>query len=130
MSFQNFGEARLAIERGGIFFVGVQLDAVAVKEWSFIRQLAVFFVLAGQFFGFDLAGFHIRLIEGVDADDGAGDGGGDFPAEEFLAEIVNVVQRRCELRDGRRLRERQPRRPAICSAVVCRRRYAKTRSLP
>src|SRR5450432_1407289 len=91
MSFQDFHEARAAFEGVGIFFVGVELDAVAFEKRRFVGQLAGFFVLAGQFFGFNFAGFDVGLIEGVDADDRACDGGGNFPAEEFLAEVVDIV---------------------------------------
>ena len=43
-----------------------------------------------SFLRFDLASFHIGLIEGVDPDDRPGDRRRDFPAEEFLADIVDV----------------------------------------
>jgi len=36
------------------------------------------FVLARQFLGFDFACFHVRLVECIDADDGAGDGRGNL----------------------------------------------------
>ena len=38
----------------------------------------------------DLAGFDVGLIEGVDADDRARDGGRNLPAEEFLPQVVDV----------------------------------------
>ena len=40
--------------------------------------------------GHDLAGLDVGLIEGVDADDRAGDRCCDLPAEKFLAEAVGV----------------------------------------
>ncbi len=43
-----------------------------------------------EFSGRDFARFHIRLIEAVDADYRAGNGGCDLPSEELLAEIVFV----------------------------------------
>src|SRR5438105_13837960 len=35
-----------------------------------------------------LGGLHVRLVEWVDAEDGAGDGSGELPAEELLPELV------------------------------------------
>ena len=40
--------------------------------------------------GDDLARFNVGLIEGVDAEDRARDRGSNFPAEEFLPEVVDV----------------------------------------
>jgi len=40
-----------------------------------------------SFAGFDFAGFDVGLVKGVDADDGANGGSGNFPAEEFLAKV-------------------------------------------
>ena len=37
-----------------------------------------------------LAGFDVGLIERIDADDRAGNGRGDLPAEEFLADLVAI----------------------------------------
>ena len=43
--------------------------------------------------GRDLARLDIGLIERVDADDGAGDRDGHFPAEELLTDVVDVSDR-------------------------------------
>ena len=48
------------------------------------------FVFSSEFARFDFAGFDVGLIESVDADDGAGDGGSNFPAEKFLADGVDI----------------------------------------
>ena len=37
--------------------------------------------------------FHVRLIERVNAEDGTGHRGRDFPTEEFLSQIVRIVHR-------------------------------------
>ena len=54
---------------------------------------SVLFVRVGQLPRCDLAGFHVRLIEGVDAENGTGDGRRELPAEELLAEVVGIVER-------------------------------------
>ena len=46
--------------------------------------------MRGQFLGLDLAGFDVGLVECVDAEDRSGYRGGNFPAEEFLAEVIRV----------------------------------------
>src|SRR5260370_19449115 len=89
---KNVYEFRAAFERGGIFFIREKLDAFLLEERRFRRKTSGRFVLARQFFCFDLARLDVRLVEGVDADDGACNGRGDFPAEKFLAEVVNVRQ--------------------------------------
>src|SRR5437879_432501 len=90
--FQNIGKFRAAFQRSRIFFVREKLDAFLLEERRFWRKTPGRFVLARQFLGFDFARFDIRLVEGVDAEDGACDGGGDFPAEEFLPEIVSILE--------------------------------------
>ena len=84
---KNFGEIGIIFEKRGVLVVGEELEALVFEERSLGRQLAGGFVFAGELAGFDFAGFDVGLVEGVDADDGAGDGSGDFPAEEFLAEV-------------------------------------------
>ncbi len=76
--------------------IGEELDAVVFEDRLLRGQGAGLLVFRGQVAGRDLAGFNIGLVEGVDADDGAGYGGGDFPAEEFLAQIVNVAERNAD----------------------------------
>ena len=72
----------------------------------------VLFVFIGQLARFDLAGFHVRLVERIDADNRTRDGGGNLPAEEFLAECRKYPVRKCARRDGRPFRARRRRRPA------------------
>ena len=91
MRLQNGNKSR-AVHCGYIFLVGEEFDAAGFEKWNFWRKASGRFVLAGQFFGFDLAGFDVRLVEGVDANDLARDGRGDFPAEKFLAESISVRQ--------------------------------------
>ena len=92
MSFQHLSKFRAALQRSCILFVGEKLDALLFEERRFRRKTSGRFVLTRQFFGFDLARFDVRLVEGVDPDDGARDGRGDLPAKEFLAEIIGVGQ--------------------------------------
>ena len=63
-----------------------------------IVQLAARLVLLEQALGVVLRLLHVRLVEGVDAEERAGDRGGEFPREEDLAEVLGVVQD--EIDDG------------------------------
>src|SRR5882762_9757671 len=92
MRFQNIGKFCPAFQRSRVFFVREKLDAFLLEERRFWWKTSGRFVLARQFLGFHLARFDIRLVEGVDAEDGACDGRGDFPAEEFLPEIVSILE--------------------------------------
>ena len=71
----------------GIGFVGVKRNRAIGAHRRFARQRAGLLVGGGQFAGLDLAGFDVGLIERIDADHRAGDGGGDLEAEKFLAEM-------------------------------------------
>ena len=45
---------------------------------------------------------HVRLVEGVDAEDGAGDGGGELPAVELDPEVVRLCRSAPRLPGGPR----------------------------
>ena len=76
------------------FLSSVKSLTPSALEESAFRRAAIPFCSYSvvSFLRLDLAGFDVGLIEGVDADDRAGDRGGDFPAEEFLAEVVDVCR--------------------------------------
>src|ERR1700722_3054757 len=78
------------LQRVGILGVGEKFDAIAFKERRLGGKRAGLFVLVGQLAGLDLAGFDVRLVEGVYADDRAGDRNRNLPAEELLAQIVFI----------------------------------------
>src|SRR5579859_440973 len=92
MLFQMAGEVYSALERCGVFRVGVELLVIVGEERKFGRELSAGFVFAGKFSCFNFAGFDVGLIERVDADDSARDGSGNFTAEKFLAERVGIRQ--------------------------------------
>src|SRR5579862_973834 len=92
MRFQDFSERLAAGKRGGVFRVGKELGFPGRKERRFGGKATVGFVFTGKFARFDFAGFDVGLVESVDPDDGAGYGGGNFPAEKFLAKGVGVGQ--------------------------------------
>src|SRR5690242_15671950 len=48
------------------------------------------FLAREHLLGVPLALGHVRLIEGVDAENRPGDGGGELPAKEFLTQIVSI----------------------------------------
>src|SRR5690348_14203700 len=90
MSAQDIGKLARAGEGGSVALIGKQLNASVFEKRRLRRQLAGVLVFGGEFARFHFAGFDIGLIEGVDADDGTGDGGGDFPAKKFLADRVGI----------------------------------------
>src|SRR5260221_1927692 len=92
---------QIAFERGagaeigellGVHRIGEELDAARYEDRLLFRQRAGLFISRRQLACLDLAGLDIGLIEGVDADDRAGDRGGDLPAKELLAELVTVFE--------------------------------------
>ena len=97
MSLQISGE-RLVSSRGPrqvrrILLVGEELDAAVFHDGFFRGQGTGLFVLRCQIPSRNLAGLDIGLVEGVDADDGACDRGGNLPAEKFRAQIIDVGHR-------------------------------------
>ena len=80
-------------QRGGVLLVGEQSNPVFFQDRRLGGQGAGRFVGRRQFARCDFAGLDVRLIEGVDAQQRAGDRGGDFPAEEFLAKVIAVGNR-------------------------------------
>src|SRR5579863_8291126 len=78
------------LQRRGVLLVRVELQALVSEDGSFRGKRAVLFVLGGELARGDLAGFNVRLVERIDADDRTSDGGSDFPAQHFLAQLINV----------------------------------------
>src|SRR5258708_15066942 len=76
-----------------ILLVCEKLDAACFKKRHLWRQAPGGFVLAGQLLGFDLAGLHVGLVEGVDAADQACHSLSDFPPAKVLAAILNIRER-------------------------------------
>src|SRR5215471_7014626 len=74
----------------GVGRVSEQLDSAFFQQRRLGRQLAALLVLFRKPARGYLAGLNVRLVEGVDADDGAGHGGGKLPAKEFLSQVVDV----------------------------------------
>src|SRR5260370_20916282 len=82
MSFQDLRERFSVLKSFSVPRVRVELHAAAFEEGLLFWQLALCFILACEFPRFDLAGFYVRLVEGIDADDRSSHGGRNFPAEE------------------------------------------------
>src|SRR6185312_9855620 len=80
------------IQVGRIALVSKELYAAIIEERRFFRQLAGFLILFSQLTGDDLAGFNVRLIEGVDFQNRSRYCRGNLPAEEFLPQIVSIRQ--------------------------------------
>ena len=79
-------------QRRGVGRIGVEGEAVALQDGGFGGALAALLVGLGESAGLDLAGLDVGLIEGIDADDGAGHGDGDLPAEELLEQHLSIGQ--------------------------------------
>src|SRR5258707_15576747 len=90
MGLHYFVERLSARKRSTVLVVSKQFCIFRNKKWRFWRKTPCRFILTGEFFGLDFAGFHVRLVERVDTNDRTGHGRGDFPAEKLLAQRVHV----------------------------------------
>ena len=91
MGLEYTGKGAIRLQGGGIVPVREEFDAVVGCEGRFFGKLADGFVFIGQSAGCDLARLDIGLVEGVDFENGTGDGGCDLPQKELLSEIVRVT---------------------------------------
>src|SRR6185503_8563673 len=73
-----------AVHGACIVWIGKQLDAGLLEDWSLWRQRSRLLVLIRELAGLNFAGFHVRLVEGIDGDNRTRHRGGDLPTEEFL----------------------------------------------
>ena len=78
-------------ELGRVARIGIEGQAVLAEHRRLLGQAMRLLVFVGQRARLVLARLDIRLIERVDADDRAGHGGGDLPAEEFLADMPDIL---------------------------------------
>src|SRR5260370_5241445 len=92
MGLQNISKSR-PVHCSYILLVGEKLDAACFNKWYLWRQAPGGFVLARPLLRFYLAGLHVGLVEGIDADDGSRHSRSDLPPEKFLAQIVNIRER-------------------------------------
>src|SRR5579883_101052 len=81
-----------AAENSRIFLVREQLDSRRAKKWRFIRQFPGRFVLARQLACLHFAGFHVRLIERIDSDEGTRHRRRHLPPEKFLPQVIEGRQ--------------------------------------
>src|SRR5262249_24781881 len=93
MFFQHIDQLCSAIESSSVLLVSEKFHSSGLEEREFGWQRAGRFMFSGEFGGLDFAGFDIRLIEGIDADDRTGNRSCNFPAEKFLADGVRVRHR-------------------------------------
>ena len=112
--------ARGAREDAGVLRVGEEAEAIAEQRGRLGRKGPGLLDRRRHLARRHLGGLHVGLVEGVHSQDGAGDGGGDLPAEELLADVggvgdVDADHRRpgpLQRRDGpvllRRRRKGQP----------------------
>src|SRR6266699_5817435 len=93
MSFQDLRERLSVLKSFRVPRVRVELHAVAFEKGLLFWQLALCFILACEFPRFDLAGFYVRLVESIDADDRSSHGGRNFPAEELFTNRIRLLNR-------------------------------------
>src|ERR1700690_896178 len=93
IALERFIRAGSLLEGGGIFCVTEKFDAFGIEKRGLSGKRSRLFVFVRQLARLDLAGFHVRLIERIDADHGACNRSRDFPAEKFLTERVLVLDR-------------------------------------
>src|SRR5260370_18244434 len=89
MGLQNIHKS-WAVHYSYILFVGEEFDAACFKKWHFWRKASSRFVLARPILRFDLAGLHVGLVEGIDADYGSRYIPSDLPPEKFLRPILKL----------------------------------------
>ena len=94
MRAQVPGDRSVAVEAllqgGGILGVGEELEPCSLEDRRLGRKHPGLLERSGELARRDFARLHVRLIERIDADDGAGHRRGHLPAEEFLADVVDV----------------------------------------
>src|SRR6185312_9432679 len=93
MCTQVVSERALASESAGVLGIGIKLDTILFENRLLGWQGTGLLVFASQLTRFNFAGFNIRLIECIDADDGSRYRRGDLPAEKFLAQVVGIRKR-------------------------------------
>ena len=74
---------------GGVVRVGVEIGLVGRNDRLLRRQRAGLLERSRQFAGLDLGGFHVGLVERIDAEDRARHGGRHLEPEKFLADMVD-----------------------------------------
>ena len=95
--------AEALLQGGGILGVGEELESGPLEDRRLGRKHPGLLERGGQLARRDLARLHVRLIERIDADDRAGHRRGHLPAEEFLADVVDVGDRDAHHRMSRAL---------------------------
>ncbi len=81
------GLERVAPERGRRFLVGEQLKSPSVANGFSAGSEPLWPYASVSLLGLDLARLDVRLVEGVDPDDGARHRGGELPPEELLRDL-------------------------------------------
>ena len=77
----------------GVIHRGEETQRPVFQHRRLVRERTGLFKRLGQRTRGCFAGFDVGLVEGVDVQQGAGDRGCHFPAEEFLSDIQAVGQR-------------------------------------
>src|SRR5258706_7805157 len=70
-----------------VFFIDEHADAPILEQGALWREGTGLLGLLGHAPGRRLARFDVRLIEGIDSQDGSRHGGGDLPSEKPLAQV-------------------------------------------
>src|SRR5882762_8844692 len=93
MSAETFHERRRLAECGAVLRVGKKAQAILLEQGRFRRKPTALFVSVGELPGLHLARLDVGLVERIDAEDRPRDRRGDFPAEEFLSDVMALANR-------------------------------------
>src|SRR5215831_3588868 len=89
-SVQGQSIAGKALQGLSIALIGKELDPVFFQERRFSGKRTGLLVSFRELARNYLAGFHIRLVEGIDSNDRSCDSGRNLPAEKLLAQIIDI----------------------------------------
>src|SRR5208283_2388952 len=85
-------------ELGAVLRIRIEREAVFAEQRLLLGQLMRLLIFRAERARLRLARLDVGLVEGVDAEHRAGDGGRDLEAEELLAQVRNVPHD--DARDG------------------------------
>src|SRR6266550_3476194 len=78
-------------EVGSILLVGKKFYAFVFEDWLFIGKGTGFLIRRCQVPSGNLAGFNVRLVKCVNAEDGTCNCGCDLPSVKLLTEVVVIA---------------------------------------
>src|SRR5262249_33692607 len=90
---QRFRAPSRARQRRGIYVIREEFNAISLENRYLGWKRATLLILRCQLARGNLAGFHVRLVKGVNANDRPCDCRGDLPTKHFFAELIRISNR-------------------------------------